>query len=204
MKKVVAAVVLVVLACGSLSAQANVKYHWNGFYTTLDYSYAFNLNRGADEHNIADTVGAHVISFVSGYRIRKEACVGLGVSYFSDKSGAFSQLPIFAELRSHFAFPGVRSNFARNNLMMFTVLQAGYSFPVGASSETTKIEEGGLYAAFDGGVHWAFDRRFAVAGHVGVKMLQMNKVARYQADGRPSLVDAKVMPMLSAGVSLYF
>ena len=188
MKKVLIGCVAVLAMAGAVSAQ-RVEYKWRGFYSTVDYSFGMNLNRGTD------TVNAHLLSFVSGFQFRKEAAVGAGVMYVADPTGAFTQLPVFAELRSHYT---------RDRFCPYSVLQAGYSLPVGAKSETGKIPTGGLYFGLGGGVRYTVDRSFAVALHVDYKLLQSSNYKRFAADGTPLIDDAAVLHMLSAGVTLYF
>lgn len=197
MKKIILAAVALILLGNVATAQRHLEYKWRGFYATLDFSYGMNLNRTPGLNGIGDTVSAFGLGFSSGFQFRKEAALGAGVTYISDATGAFTQMPLFLELRSHFM---------RSRLTPYTVLQAGYTLPVGSSSEAPdviKITKGGLYFGFSLGARYAIERSFAIAAHVDYKLLQSNEVTRNYASG-PNLADAIVLHMLSGGVSLYF
>ena len=93
----------------------------------------------------------------------------------------------------------------RSRLTPYTVLQVGYSLPVGASSEppVTKIEEGGLYLGFEVGGRYAFNRTVALGLHASYRMLQSNVVSRHDATNQPMLEETVVLHMLGVGLSLY-
>jgi hypothetical protein len=155
-----------------------------------------NLNRSAGENGLADTVSGFMPSLSGGFQFRKEAAVGLGFAYLSDPNGAFTQLPVFLELRSHFM---------RSQLTPYVVLQAGYSLPVGASSKppVTKIDEGGLYLGVEVGGRYAFNRTVALGLHASYRFLQSNAVIRHDAANKPMLTETVVLHMLGAGLSVY-
>lgn len=196
MKKTVFAAVALLCLCGTAAAQRHIEYRWRGIYFVADGTYVMNLNRSANQSGLADTVSAFMPSFSGGFQFRKEAAVGLGFAYLSDPTGAFTQLPLFVELRSHFM---------RSRLTPYTVLQVGYSLPVGASSEppVTKIEEGGLYLGFEVGGRYAFNRTVALGLHASYRMLQSNVVSRHDATNQPMLEETVVLHMLGVGLSLY-
>ena len=127
----------------------------------------------------------------------KEAGVGLGVTYVSDPSGAFTQMPAFVELRSHFM---------RSRMTPYTVLQMGYCLPLGSSSAPPKVEitKGGLYFGASLGARYAVDRSFAIGVHVDYKMLQSREVTRYDINNKPELTDPIVLHTVGGGLSLYF
>lgn len=193
MKKMFIAAVALLCLSGTAAAQRHIEFRWHGLYLVGDVSYYMNVNRAADQTGVADTVGGFMPSFSVGYSFRKEAAVGLGFSYFAESSGAFRQLPIFVELRSHFM---------RSRLTPYTVLQVGYSIPVGASSEppVKKIDEGGLYFALEVGGRYAFTRSTALAVHAGYRMLQSNKVQRDNF----TWAEPKTLHLLGGGISFYF
>lgn len=197
MKKVIIAAVVLLCLAGTAAAQRHLEYKWRGFYATVDFNYGMNINRGEDFNGLSDTVSGFGMGFSAGYQFRKEAAVGGGVMYFIDGTGAFSQMPVFLELRSHFM---------RSRLTPYSVLQAGYSLPVGASSDAPnviKITEGGLYLGFSLGARYAIERTFAVGVHVDYRFLQSTVVTRNYASGLHT-EDPKNLHMLSAGVSMYF
>ena len=200
MKKIVLAIVTLVALCGASQAQRHIEYRWHGVYVTGDMSYGMNINRTPDEFDvIGDTLSCVMPSITVGYSFRKEAALGLGFTYVADPTGAYTQLPLFVELRSHFS---------RNQLTPYTVLQAGYTMPLGASSVAdpyaSAIEEGGLYLGIEAGVRYAFSRQVAVAGHVGYRMMQSNVVHRRDAEGTSIVAPPVVLHVLAVGATLYF
>lgn len=197
MKKIIIAVVALLCLTGTAAAQRHLEYKWRGFYANVDFSYGMNLNRSVGDNGIADTVNAVGMGFSVGYQFRKEACVGAGIVYFTDGTGALTQMPVFVELRSHFM---------RSRLTPYSALQAGYSLPVGASSEypnVIKITKGGLYFGASMGARYAVERSFAVGVHVDYRFLQSTEVTRNYAAGQ-QLADPTVLHMLMGGVCLYF
>ncbi|MBP5562917.1 MAG: hypothetical protein J6X51_02650 [Bacteroidales bacterium] len=197
MKKTIFAAVALLCLCGTAVAQRHIEFRWHGLYCVGDASFAFNVNRSADEvTGIGDTVAGFMPSISAGYQFRKGAAVGLGFSYLADPTGAFTQLPVFFELRSHFS---------RAQLTPYSVLQIGYTLPLGSSSEppSTKIEEGGLYLGLEVGGRYAFSRSFALGLHGGYKLLYSNKVQRTDALNNPILSESVALSMLCFGVSAY-
>lgn len=192
----IAAVVLLCLA-GTATAQRHVEYKWRGFYGVVDMSYGFNVNRSVGINGVADSASVLGVSLGCGFQFSKETGVGLGVTYVADPSGAYTQMPLYVELRSHFT---------RGRITPYTAIQAGYSLAVGASSEPPSIEivEGGLYFGLDAGARYAISRDFAVGAHVGYKMLQSNKVKRTDAANVPFGLDPMTLHMVFIGVGLYF
>lgn len=196
MKRTILAAVALLCLCGTAAAQRHIEYRWRGIYFVGDASYVMNLNRSAGENGLADTVSGFMPSLSGGFQFRKEAAVGLGFAYLSDPNGAFTQLPVFVELRSHFM---------RSQLTPYVVLQAGYSLPVGASSKppVTKIDEGGLYLGVEVGGRYAFNRTVALGLHASYRFLQSNAVIRHDAANKPMLTETVVLHMLGAGLSVY-
>ncbi|MBR1766786.1 MAG: outer membrane beta-barrel protein [Bacteroidales bacterium] len=198
MKKIILAAVALLCLQGTAAAQRHIEYRWHGIYFVGDASYVTNaLTRSSSDQQIVDTVSGFMASLSGGYQFRKEAGVGLGFSYFSDPTGAFTQLPLYVELRSHFS---------RSRWTPYTVLQVGYTMPVGASSEPpiTKIDEGGLYLGIEFGYRYAFNRTVALAGHIGYHFMQSNSVIRHDAiTNAPILKDHVVQHLIGGGLSLY-
>ena len=198
MKKTILAVVALLCLCGTAAAQRHIEYKWRGVYVVVDGSYVMNINRTPSSSNVvtvADTVSGYALGISGGFQFRKEAGVGLGITYLMDPTGAFTQMPIFVELRSHFM---------RSRLTPFAVLQLGYTLPLGASSATTKIEKGGVYFGAQLGGRFAIDRGFAIGLHVGYKMLNMADVSLMTDKHKPLLNDVRTLHMIDAGLSLHF
>lgn len=186
--------------CGVAQEQRHIEFRWHGVYAAADASYGINLNRSVDDFDtIANVLNAFMPGLSVGYNIRKETGVGVGFNYVADPTGAYTQLPVFAELRSHFL---------RSQLTPYAVLQVGYTFPLGTSSEPDpvgcQIEEGGLYFGLEAGVRYAISRNLAVAGHVGYRLLQSNNVLRTDVERRPILDTPVNLHMLTFGATFYY
>ena len=139
MKKIIIAAVALLCLCGTAAAQRHIEYKWRGAYVVVDGSYVMNLNRSTSTSTIvsvADTMSGFALGVSGGFQFRKEAGVGLGVTYLLDPTGAFTQMPIYAELRSHFS---------RSRLTPYAVLQLGYTLPR-ALTMRIGIEKIRLYA----------------------------------------------------------
>lgn len=197
MKKTILAAVALLCLMGTAAAQRHVEYKWRGAYFVADVGYSMNLNRETGLNGRADTVSAVDVSFSGGFQFSKEAGIGLGATYFSDPSGAFTQMPVYLELRSHFM---------RSRLTPYTVLQGGYSLPLGSSSEPPRVQitKGGLYFGLSLGARYAIDRGFAIGLHVDYKMLQSNEVTRYNLINTPELADPITLHCVGGGMSFYF
>jgi hypothetical protein len=202
MKKIVLAIVAIAALCGAAQAQRHIEYRWHGVYVVGDASYGFNLNRSVDEFDtIASVLNAFMPGVSAGFQFRKEAGVGVGFNYVADPTKAYTQLPVFVELRSHFL---------RSQLTPYGVLQVGYCMPMKTSSApdpiSTEIMEGGLYFGLEVGARYAINRSFAVALHAGYRLLQSNSVGRYSqlgVDRQPILATPVNLHVLTIGTSFY-
>ena len=178
-----------VCLCG-VQAQ-HVEFKWHGLYGVTELDYVTNLNR--DDHGVSFTG----YSVVMGWQIRKESGVGLGFTYLMDPTGSFSQMPLYVELRSHYM---------RSRLTPFTVVQAGYSFPVNSASSGTEaisVKQGGMMFAFATGGRYAINRWMAVSLHVGYQLLMMNEVERQHASF-PTDRSSQLLHNVKVGVGLHF
>lgn len=190
MKHRIAFFVLCLVCLVGVQAQ-HVEFKWHGLYGVVEADYMTNLNRS--DHKVS-MMG---VSAVMGWQIRKESAIGVGFSYLKDSDGAFSQMPVFVELRSHFL---------RNRLTPFTVVQAGYSFPVSSSSsgsEAITIKQGGIMFAFAVGGRYALNRQLGVSLHAGYQLLMMNEVER-QFESAPIDRSSQLLHNIKVGVGLHF
>ena len=81
------------------AAQAqHIESFWHGLYGVAGYDFSTNINKTA----FSDKATFHGFYAVGGWQIRKESGIGLGVEFLKDPSGAFTQLPVFIEVRSHY------------------------------------------------------------------------------------------------------
>lgn len=166
MKKIV--LLLAAVAAVGVAQAQHIEFKWHGFYAVAGYDYAFNFNKTEFE----DKATFNGITAVAGYQIRKESGLGMGFSFMHDATGAFSQLPIFIELRSHYM---------RSRLTPYTSLYVGYSIPLGSSSagkDAVQITAGGVTSGANIGVRYAFSRKFGMSVYVGYQELYMTKVQR--------------------------
>lgn len=165
MKKILS-IILLCSACFVGMRAQHIEYKWHGIYGVVDYAYMTNVNPQSDKTSLNGFSG------ICGFQFRKESGIGLGISYVSDPAGAFTQLPIFVELRSHYL---------ESRLTPFTAIQAGYTIPSKTSnggSEAITIQEGGVTFAFIAGGRFAITRTFGVNLYVGYHLMFMNQVER--------------------------
>lgn len=195
MKKTILVAVALLCLFGTAAAQRHIEHKWHGFYAVVDGAYMHNLNRAPGLNGETDTLGGAWMGLSAGFQFRKEASVGGGVAYVFDPQGAYTQLPVFVEIRSHLT---------RNRLTPYFVLQSGYALPVGAGSTTVKITKGGLYFGAEFGGRFAVERDFAIGLHLGYKLLNSTELTRYEADGTFKRNDSMTLHVLNAGLSLYF
>ena len=190
MKHRIAFFVLCLVCLSGVQAQ-HVEFKWHGLYGVAGMDYLTNLNR--DDHEVS-MLGA---TAVMGWQIRKESGIGLGFSFLKDSEGAFTQMPVFVELRTHYL---------RNRLTPFSVVQAGYSFPVNSSSsgsDAITIKQGGIMFAVSVGGRDAITRKMGVNLHVGYQLLMMNEVER-QFAGAPADRSSQLLHNIKAGVGFNF
>jgi hypothetical protein len=195
MKKTILAVVALLCLCGTAAAQRHMEYKWRGFYAVVDGAYVMNLNRSVDQSGFSDTVSGPWMGVSAGFQFRKEAGVGAGFAYLYDPNGAYTQLPVFVELRSHLL---------RSRLTPYFAVQGGYALPVGSSSPTAKITTGGLYFGAEFGGRYAIERGFAIGLRAGYKFINMAEVTRYEASGIFAKADPNSLHLVNVGLSLYF
>lgn len=210
MKKIFVFSILALAVSMQAFSQSHIEYKWRGFYSVVDLSFSTNLNRGDSETPATPaspalsqgySVNALGLSVIGGFQFRREACVGIGATYLMDFNGAFTQVPVFVELRS---------NILRSQLTPYTVIQLGYSLPVGTeggSPVVTKITQGGPYFGLEVGARYALSRKLAVSGHIGYKMLQSNEVTRHDTSipgTAPEIAEAVTLHMFAIGASVHF
>lgn len=187
------ALLLVAVVSFAAAHSQHIEFKWRGFYITGGYEYTTNLNKTFYE----DKVAFNGFMVAGGFQFRKETGVGLGAAYLNDPSGAFSQLPIFVELRSHYL---------RSRLTPFTSIYVGYSIPLGASSggrESIQINRGGVTSGANAGVRFAVNRKFGINAYVGYQELYMTRVNR-KVDGKWAEGQPLLLHNLKVGVGLNF
>ena len=114
-----------------------------------------------------------------------------------DPTGAFTQLPVFFEVRSHYL---------RSQLTPFTSLRVGYSIPLGSSSggdNAIKIAKGGVMWGVDVGARYAFNRNVSVNVFVGYQGIHLNRVDRWE-NGELSIGRPLLLQNVRAGVGFNY
>ena len=193
-KKAWVAVLLVCLG-GAATAQRHGSFRAHGFYSAIDIGYAFNLDRSEGLNGEADTVAGLELGISCGYQFSRAAGVGVGFSYLNDQSGAFNIMPAYVELRSHYL---------KSNLTPYTVVQVGYSIPLGASATDVKIEKGGVYFSVGVGARYSFSKGIALGIHGSYQLVNLRQVDRYNGGANPWLTGATTLSIVNAGLTLYF
>lgn len=190
-----AALVVVTLA----QAQRHVEFKWHRWYGVGGYEFVTNFN--TTEWN--DKAVFNGVYAIGGWQIRKESGIGVGVEYLHDGSGAFSNLPVFVELRSHYL---------RNQLTPFTAVQVGYAIPLGSSSggaDAISIQKGGVVWGINAGARYALPPAFAVfsslavSAFVGYQEIYFAGVVR-QEDGILATTRPLLLRNIKAGVAINF
>ena len=149
-----------------------------GFYGIVDFTTCINVGNNAEMSNLRedDKYSLMGITAVAGYQINHHSAVGLGFSYLNDKTGAFSQVPVFVEYRSHFT---------RNRVAPYAALQGGWSFPMQTSmsgANWVKIASGGLSMGAEAGIRVAITRKVGLNLFVGYQLLAPRAVERSGAN----------------------
>lgn len=195
---------VVCVGLGSAMAETNMKtaslpphieFRNFGVYGILEYSHLFSLTNFED---LPEFNGFNGYTAILGFQIRKETAIGLGYTYLLDKTGAFSQMPVFVELRSHLT---------RNRLSPFTALSFGYSFPTGSFSggqNAVNIEKGGVNFGLKFGGRFAITRHVGASLHVGYTMLSMRSIRVCDAPLVAAYEEPLLLHNLSLGLSLNF
>ena len=179
MKKVILLAVAV-FAMMTAQAQRHVEFKWHRWYGVAGYDFSTNINKTRFE----DKATFHGVYAIGGWQIRKESGVGLGVEFLKDPTGAFNQLPVFIELRSHYL----------------------RSIPLGSSSggeNAIKIKTGGAIWGVNVGARYAITRTFAVSAFVGYQGIFMGSVER-KFEGILANNGPLLLHNLKAGVGFNF
>lgn len=190
MRKVLLALAMF-LAAGVVYAQDHIESRWYGLYTVVDYSYAMDMSKETDKLTMSELTG------VVGFQFRHETAVGLGVTYLKESTDGYTQLPLFVELRSYYN---------HNRLSPLTVLQLGYSLPLGHSSggdNAITINKGGIFFGASVGARFAINRMLGVSLFAGYQMIMMNEV-EYVVDGLLARKEPVQLHLVRAGIGLNF
>ena len=191
MKKII---LLLAAVVSLMVAQAqHVEFKWHRCYGVAGYDFSTNLNKTDFE----DKATFHGFYAVGGWQIRKESGIGLGVEYLRDNTGAFSQMPVFIEVRSHYL---------RNRVTPFSTVYVGYSIPMGSSSggdNAIQIATGGPTWGFSVGARYAFSRKMGVSAYIGYQGIYMGRVER-KVDGLLSDARPQLLQNIKVGVGFNF
>lgn len=191
MKKIILLLAAVVTM---MAAQAqHVEFKWHRCYGVAGYDFSTNINKT----DYADKAAFNGLYAIYGWQIRKESGIGLGVEFLHDATGAFSQLPVFLEVRSHYL---------RNRVTPYSSLYVGYSIPLGSSSggdNAIQITKGGATWGFNVGARYAINRKIGVSAFIGYQGIYMSRVDR-KIDGLLANARPQLFHDFKAGVGFNF
>lgn len=189
MKRFLSFLLLCSACLAGVQAQ-HIEYKWYGIYGEVDYAHLINVNS-------EDTASFNGFTAICGFQFRKEVGVGLGVSYLKDPTDAYSQMPIFIELRSHYL---------SSRLSPYSAIQVGYSFPLKTTNGgkyAITVKEGGVTFALLAGGRFAITQKFGVNLFAGYQMIMLNKV-EHQFLNVPAEEHASLLHNIKFGVGLNF
>ena len=191
MKKIV---LFLAAVLGFMSMQAqHVEFKWHRMYYVAGYDFSTNINK--TDYN--DHATLHGFYAIGGWQIRKESGLGLGVEYLRDFTGAFSQLPVFIEVRSHYL---------RNQVTPYTSVYVGYTIPLGSSSggdNAVSIAQGGPTWGFNVGARYAFSRKMGISLFLGYQGIYLERVER-KVDGLLANARPQLFQNFKAGIGFNF
>lgn len=173
MKKIV--VLLTLLASFAVAQAQHIEFKWRGPYVVLDYSYSMTF--GHPEASLYPEFATHFAGLTGsvGFQFRRAAAAGVNVSYLSDASGCFNQMPVMLEFRSHL----MTSRFTP-----YLTCGMGYTIPLNNDGgKAFKMKKGGVAAGVTVGGRFAVSRKFGLNLGLSYQLLSMRQVNRYDAIG---------------------
>lgn len=179
----------------SLMMPPHIEFRYWGPYGILEYDYVMNLSMSGEYYQPT----FQSVTGVFGFQLRRQTGIGLGFSYMYDPQSAFTQMPIFVELRSHY----LRSRFTP-----FSAVQFGYTFPLGNSkaegTQALYIAQGGVMAGFNVGGRFAFKHNFGMSVNVGYLLLHANQVGFNDAYMTQATMESVLFHNLKFGLAFNF
>lgn len=148
----------------------HVEFKYHGAYCVADIAMAYDFT---------EKVFLKGINLSGGWQWRRQSGFGIGVSYLADGEGVFSQMPIYAELRTHYL---------RNQVTPYTSLTAGYTIPMGRKNNSNEMQRevisGGVMIGMSVGARYAFNRNVAINAYFGYQLhsLRVQRVANADFD----------------------
>ncbi|MBO7200938.1 MAG: hypothetical protein J6V54_06030 [Bacteroidales bacterium] len=134
----------------------HIEFKHYGPYCVTDIAMAYDFT---------EKVFLKGINISGGWQWRRQSGFGIGVSYLADGEGVFSQMPIYAELRTHYL---------RNQVTPYTSLTAGYTIPMGKKNNSNEFQRevigGGVMIGMSVGARYAFNRNVAINAYVGYQL----------------------------------
>lgn len=169
------------------------------FMKTLSWTFYESM---LPEGEVVEMPMFHSFTGIFGFQLRRQTGLGIGINYLKDPTDAFTQMPIFLELRSHYL---------RSRLTPFSAVQFGYSFPLGtsqslpaAANHSLYIAQGGVMFGLNGGARFAFNRKFGISINVGYTLLHANRVGRNDAYMVQANMESVLLHNVKAGLALNF
>ena len=143
----------------------HIEFKHYGPYCVTDIAMAYDFT---------EKVFLKGINISGGWQWRRQSGFGIGVSYLADGEGVFSQMPVYAELRTHYL---------RSQVTPYTSLTAGYTIPMGKKNNSNEFQRevisGGVMVGLSVGARYAFNRNVAINAYVGYQLHSL-RVQRVQ------------------------
>ncbi len=153
-----------------VSLPVHVEFKYHGLYCVTDLAFAYD---------VTESTFLTGLNISGGWQWRRQSGFGIGLSYLADSKGVFSQMPIYAELRTHYL---------RSRLTPFTSLTAGYTLPLGrkgiTDEGTTEVLKGGVMVGLSIGGRYAFSRNVGFNFYIGYQLqsLRVERTSGYEGD----------------------
>lgn len=191
----------------SMAMPPHIEFKDWGVYGILEYDFVKTFSWTFYQDALPESEQVEMPTFnsftgVFGFQLRRQTGLGVGFNFLKDATDAFTQLPVFVELRSHYL---------RSRLTPFSVLQLGYSFPLGTSrnmesapNHSLYIAQGGVMFGVQAGARYAFNRKFGISLNVGYMMLHANEVGRNDAYMVQANNESVLFHNFKAGLALNF
>ena len=179
----------------ALSVPPHIEFKYWGLYGVLSYDFVKTMwIDGA-----YPMPAMHGATGVIGFQFRRQTGIGVGFSYWSDKNGLFSQMPLFLELRT---------NYTRSRFTPYTALQIGYSFSMGGrmqqQTEAWYMEKGGMTVGVLAGGRIAIKRNFGLSLGVGYQLMNAREMIYTDKDGIPAMKESVLLHNLRINFALNF
>lgn len=184
-----------ILQKSAVDGKSHIEFKYYGLYGVVGYDClpALSINGAYPKPVMNGATG------VIGFQFRRQSAIGIGVSYFADKTGLFSQMPLFLEFRSHYL---------RSRVTPYSAVKVGYSFALGSryqqGADSWYIDKGGVMLGVEVGGRLAITHKFGMSLGVGYMLLHSNNVEYCDANMVPATNESVLMHNLKISLALNF